>query len=564
MEAPFFGGGRLPDPLRLDGSAARLTPGRKKGDEAPKAVHEQIRMVEDSNSQKPVKTVVVVGGGSAGWLSAARIAARNGTAHPEGVRVVLVESARIGTIGVGEGTWPTMRATLRKIGIGETDFLRNCDAAFKQGAKFIGWTDGSAGDGYYHPLNPPQGAPQINLSGHWQQWRAEGGPEFAEAVDFQAALCEAGLAPKAITTPEYAAVANYAYHLDAGKFAEMLRSFSVTQLGVRHIVDDVVNVRLGDGGDIEALQLKAHGEIAGDLFIDCTGFAALLIGKVYNVPFRDCSDTLFADRALAMQVPYPADDAPVACHTIATATPNGWIWDIGLPTRRGVGHVYSSRHSSDDAAERVLREHVGPVAKNLDVRQIKIRAGHRTTFWHNNCVAIGLSAGFLEPLEASALMLIETSLDFVADRLPADRAAMRVIAAQFNRAFAHHWDRVIEFLKLHYVLSKRDDTAFWRDNRDPASIPAELAERLRFWRRHPPSAQDFPHSPEVFSWPSYQYILHGMRFETDYAAPAQRVEMAAAQRWFDFAEQVRRKTLAELPRHRDLLNRVRDFGLQPV
>jgi tryptophan halogenase len=563
-ESPIFSKDRATDSGWFWSGLKRLTKDKKMGDDSTESGAGARAVGMDTDSGARVRTVVVVGGGSAGWLAAARIAARNGTAGHDGVRVVLVESARIGTIGVGEGTWPTMRATLRKIGIGETEFLRSCDAAFKQGAKFIGWTDGSAADGYYHPLNPPQGALQINLSGHWQQLRAEGGPEFADAVDFQAALCEAGLAPKAITTPEYAAVANYAYHLDAGKFAELLRSFSVTRLGVEHIVDDVVDVALDAGGDIGTLRLKERGEMAGDLFIDCTGFAALLIGKVYKVPFRDCGDTLFADRALAVQVPYACEDAPVACHTIATAQANGWIWDIGLPTRRGVGHVYSSRHTSDDEAERALRRYVGPAANGLDVRQIKIRAGHRTAFWQNNCVAVGLSAGFLEPLEASALMLIETAIDIIADRLPANRAVMEVVAAQFNRAFSHHWERIIEFLKLHYVLTKRDDTAFWRDNRDPASIPPDLVERLRLWRHQPPSTHDFPHSPEVFSWPSYQYILHGMRFETDYDGPAQRAEMMTARRWFSMAEQVRQKTLAELPRHRDLLNRVRDFGLQPV
>ncbi len=515
-------------------------------------------------SPNPIRRVVVVGGGSAGWLCAARIAAHNAAARTDGLKVTLIESANIATVGVGEGTWPTMRSSLRKIGISETAFLRRCDAAFKQGGKFAGWTDGSAADAYYHPLNPPQGAPQINLSGHWQSLRKAGGPEFAEAVDFQAALCDAGLAPKAITTPEYGAIANYAYHLDAGKFAELLREFSVSKLGVEHIVDDVVNVRQDQDGDIAAVQLQDRGELSGDFFIDCTGFSALLIGQVYGVPFRDCGDILFADRALAMQVPYATPDAPIACHTIATAQDSGWIWDIGLQSRRGVGHVYSSRHTSDDEAELALRRYIGPAAADLEPRRIKIRSGHREIFWRNNCVAVGLSAGFLEPLEASALMLIEAATDFIAERMPANRAVMDTLAAQFNRAFSHHWERIIEFLKLHYVLTQRQDTAFWRDNRDPATIPGDLQERLRLWRYQPPGPQDFPHQPEVFSWPSYQYVLHGMRFETDYASPALIAEADTAKRWFAAAANLRHRTLADLPMHRDLLSRIREFGLQPV
>jgi len=515
-------------------------------------------------SPKPTRKVVIIGGGSAGWLCAARIAAHNSAANPDGLKVTLIESANVATVGVGEGTWPTMRATLRKIGISETDFLRQCDASFKQGGKFAGWTDGSAADAYYHPLNPPQGAPQINLSSHWQRLREQGGPEFADAVDFQAALCEAGLAPKAITTPEYAAIANYAYHLDAGKFATLLREFSVSRLGVEHIVGDVIDVRQDETGDIAAVILADRGELNGDFFIDCTGFAALLIGKVYGVPFRDCGDILFVDRALALQVPYDRPDTPIACHTIATAQDSGWIWDIGLQSRRGVGHVYSSRHTTDDEAERAVRRYIGPAAANLEPRRIKIRSGHRETFWRNNCVAIGLSAGFLEPLEASALMLIETATDFLAERMPANRAVMDTLATQFNRAFSHHWERIIEFLKLHYALTQRQDTAFWRDNRDPSTIPDDLQERLRMWRYQPPAPQDFAHQPEVFSWPSYQYVLHGMQFETKYATTALMSEADMARRWFAAAAKLRQRTLADLPAHRDLLNRIRDFGLQPV
>ncbi len=512
-----------------------------------------------------VRHVVIVGGGSAGWVAAARIAAAHRNTGDDGVQVTLVESATIGTIGVGEGTWPTMRNTLRKIGIPETELFRSCDAAFKQGARFVGWVDGSAADSYYHPLNPPQGATQINLSAHWLRTRGNAGPDFAHAVDFQSALCDAGLAPKSISTPEYAGLANYAYHLDAVKFAAMLKAHCVDRLGVRHIVDDVMAVEVDDSGFVTGVNTRDTGVVAGDFFVDCSGFASLLIGKTYGVPFAECSDVLFVDHAVALQVPYQHETDPVASQTISTAQDAGWIWDIGLPTRRGTGHVYSTRHTSHDAAEAALRDYLGPVAKDLVARRIPIRSGHRQRFWVNNCVAVGLSNGFLEPLEASALMLIETAVDFIVDRLPRNRSVMAPLALQFNTAFDHHWGRIIDFLKLHYVLTKRNDTAFWRDNRDPASIPDRLREQLALWRHHPPGPQDFAHQPEVFSWPSYQYVLHGMGFESELAGGSQvAAEAALAQRCFAATQRQQERALAELPAHRSLLDAVRVHGFQPI
>lgn len=512
-----------------------------------------------------VRQVVIVGGGSAGWIAAARIAAAHRPDGDNGVKVTLIESIAIGTIGVGEGTWPTMRNTLRKIGISETDFLRSCDAAFKQGARFAGWVTGAPEDSYYHPLNPPQAATQINLSAHWLRRQDSAAPDFAHAVDFQSALCDAGLAPKSISTAEYVGLANYAYHLDAVKFATLLKKHCVEHLGVRHIADDVTTVKVDDAGFVTGVETRETGLVSGDFFLDCTGFAALLIGRTYGVPFIECGDILFADHAIALQVPYDHEDDPVASQTNATAQEAGWIWDIGLPTRRGTGHVYSSRHTSHDEAEAALRAYLGPAARDLVARRIPIRSGHRQRFWEKNCVAVGLANGFLEPLEASALMLIETAVDFIVDRLPRNRAVMAPLAAQFNAAFDHHWARIIDFLKLHYVLTKRNDTAFWRDNRDPATVPERLREQLALWRHHPPGPQDFPHQPEVFSWPSYQYVLHGMGFESELADGSQvAAEAALAQRCFMATRRQQEQALAALPSNRALLDAVRVHGFQPV
>ncbi|MFC3673628.1 tryptophan halogenase family protein [Novosphingobium pokkalii] len=466
----------------------------------------------DRTPDRAITSVCIVGGGSAGWLTAALIAARHG---PD-VAVTLVESVSRGTIGVGEGTWPTMRNTLRKIGIAETDFMRACHASFKQGAKFARWRTGEDDDFYYHPLVLPEGFPDLDLAPYWNAAAEQdhgAAPSFSDAVCFQEFLCEQGLAPKLITSPEYAGIANYAYHLDAVKLGELLASHATQKLGVRHIDDEIVGVERAEDGDVRAVIGQRSGPIAADLFVDCTGFAARLLGEALEVPFIDRSDVLFIDRALAVQLPVEPD-SPIASHTISTAQKHGWIWDIGLPTRRGIGYVYSSRHAGADRAEEELAAYVGPGFASLTPREIPIRSGHRALFWKNNVVAVGLAAGFLEPLEASALVLIELSADYIATSLPATRGAMDFVARRFNTMTRYRWDRIIEFLKLHYILSERSDTAFWRDNRDPATIPQDLQDQLLLWRDTPPGEHDFASAHEMFPAASYQYVLYGMGFRT--------------------------------------------------
>ncbi|MFB0875571.1 MULTISPECIES: tryptophan halogenase family protein [unclassified Sphingobium] len=509
----------------------------------------------------PVRNIVIVGGGTAGWLTAGIIAARHkGRAD---FSVTLVESPNTPIIGVGEGTWPTLRTTLSRMGVSETDFFRECDAAFKQGARFARWTTGAADDGYYHPLMLPQNFGQVNLAPHWLA--EDRGESFCDSVCAQGRICDEGLAPKTIATAEYDALANYAYHLDAGKFAPFLQRHCTEKLGVRHVLADVEQILMRDNGDIRAISTTQAGEIAGDLFVDCTGFKAMLIGEAMGVPFRDCNDVLFCDTALAMQVPYDRADSPMASHTISTAQSAGWIWDIGIQTRRGIGHVYSSNHISDEEAERELRAYIGPAAEGLNARKIKIRSGHRETFWKGNCVAVGLAAGFLEPLEASAIVLIELSAKIIAEQMPACREVMDIIASRFNATTLYRWGRIIDFLKLHYVLTQRTDSDFWRDNVREESIPERLQELLLLWRYQSPWFHDeFDRVEEVFPSASYQYVLYGMGFRT-------QVDPASLGRDSRVAERTRRenaaltqKLCAGLPRHRDLIDKIVAHGLQPV
>jgi tryptophan halogenase len=511
-----------------------------------------------------VRAVVIVGGGTAGWLTAGILAARHqARMKAGGFSVTLIESPDIKIIGVGEGTWPTMRTSLERMGISETELFRRCDAAFKQGGKFVGWTTGTAEDAYYHPLMLPQGFAQLNLVPHWV--REGQGQSFSDFVTPQGRLCDEGLAPKMITTPEYRGFANYAYHLDAGKFAPFLATHCTTKLGVRHVLADVVQVKQSESGDIESVVTAQAREIPGDLFIDCSGFSGLLIGKTLGVGFKDCSDILFCDTALAVQVPYETADAPMASQTISTAQEAGWIWDIALPTRRGIGYVYSSRHSSEDAARETLRRYVGPQHRNLEARKIPIRSGHREVFWKNNCIAVGLAGGFLEPLESSAIVLVELSAKLLAEQMPANREIMDIVAGRFNDVTLYRWGRIIDFLKLHYVLTRRTDSAFWRDNVDPASVPDRLKRLLKLWKYQPPWFLDeFDRLEEVFPAASYQYVLYGMRFETE-VRPEDIVDTETlASRMQKENERQTRELFARLPKNRELLNKIHEYGLQPV
>ena len=510
-----------------------------------------------------VRKIVIVGGGSAGWLTAGLLAAEY--AAPEsGVSVTLVESPDVKTVGVGEGTWPTMRNTLRRIGITETDFLTHCNATFKQGTKFVDWVSGNGVDHYYHPFTPPSRYASINLVPHWL---CNGRDEsFADAVSPQSRVCEQGLAPKQANTPEYAAVVNYAYHLDAAAFADLLQRHCTTQLGVQHVRDHVTSVNGSPDEDIRSLGTAGHGELAGDLFIDCTGFAALLIGKHYGIPFILRGHQLFNDTALALQVPYAAADTPIASQTVSTARDAGWIWDIGLTSRRGIGYTYSSAHTSDAAAEQTLLDYVkqspGLADGDYQPRKISFQPGHRAAFWHRNCVAVGMSAGFLEPLEASALVLIELAGKMISEDLPANREVMDQIAQRYNETFLYRWERIIDFLKLHYVLSRRRDSDYWRDQQHAESMPESLSSALALWSYHVPWHNDFSRRDEVFSSASYQYVLYGMGFSTRPRPSARHAaEGQHARRLFAENATQADKLIRHLPTNRELLAHIGRHGL---
>ena len=504
------------------------------------------------NSASAIERIVIVGGGTAGWLAAARLAS-SPRAMAGRLSVTLIEAPDIPTIGVGEGTWPTMRATLGAIGIGEGEFLAACDGSFKQGSRFDGWVTGAADDRYLHPFTAPPAAPTTELLAAWRSGAAD--LSFAAAMTPQAHVCDLNLAPRQRAMPDYQGAANYAYHLDAGKFAALLARHAVQRLGVRHVADHVTGIDADGAGGIASVSTHQNGEIAGDLFIDCTGHASLLIGGHLGVDWIDRGDTLFNDRALAAQVPV-TPGSPVASQTVSTAHEAGWIWDIGLPGRRGIGCVYASRFMDDDAAEAVLRAYIAralPDAPEVPARRLSFPTGHRARFWEGNCIAVGLSAGFIEPLEASAIVMIELSLNALIDNFPASRAALPIHAARFNELFRYRWDRIVEFLKLHYALSRREEP-YWLAQRDAAHIPPRRAEMLALWRDQPPSVWDFPRVDEIFSAESHQYILYGMGFPVPADLPATGGRAAGL---LADNRQRARSLAAALPANRDYLDALR-------
>jgi hypothetical protein len=455
-----------------------------------------------------VKRIVIAGGGTAGWLSACRLAAWS-KAESGSLGITLIEAPDIPTIGVGEGTWPTMRDTLAEIGIDEAEFLSGADASFKQGSRFDDWRGKDPGKSYFHPFTPP---PPVRHSRQLvSAWKQLPDRSFASAMTAQEAVAQANLAPRQSSMPAYSGALNYAYHLDAGKFVKLLRRHAVQRLGVVHVEERIEAIEADPTGDIGAVLTASGNRIDGDLFIDCTGHAALMIHGHCGSPWVDRSANLFNDRALAVQVAVEPG-SPIASQTVATAHEAGWIWDIGLPTRRGIGCVYSSKFLDDARAEQILSSYIAKRLPNggpVHPRRLVFPSGHRERLWVRNCVAIGLSAGFVEPLEASAIVLIELSLRALIDNFPTNRDAMTLVADRFNELFSTRWERIVEFLKLHYVLSDRPEP-YWRAHRDRATFPARLEDLLALWHEQPPSVYDLPLAEEIFPAASYQYVYYGM------------------------------------------------------
>jgi tryptophan 7-halogenase len=514
-----------------------------------------------------VNSILIVGGGTAGWLTAAVLAKRLGADKPNGVQITLIESTDIGTIGVGEGTFPTFRSVIRSLGVDEAEFMRECSASFKQAIKFVDWERAPVNGvhtHYFHPFNRPHLLDKTkDLAPYWALGVAGNDCQFSNAATVQDRIVEARKAPKRITDKPFGGPLNYAYHLDAAKLAIYLRKVSI-QFGVKHLIGTVDTVERTASGDIASLATKEHGSLTAGLYVDCTGFAGLLIGRNFNEPWRDITNMLFVDRAVAMQVPYPSEDSPIIPATVSTAHEGGWTWDIGLDTRRGIGYCYSSRYSDDDRAEQVIRDYIGAAAEGKTARRIKMRVGFRERQWVRNCVSVGLAAGFLEPLESTGIIQIEAAALLIAEYFPRHRDDMERVARHFSTIMAKRFELAIDFLKLHYYLTKRTDHPFWLDNAKPETASDALKEKIEMWKRRPPSALDFETTYEAFQYMSYQYILFGVGFRPDLSGNESAYpQIAEAEAEFRKVREGAQRALDALPDHRALLTEVYSSGFQP-
>ena len=434
--------------------------------------------------------VVIAGGGTSGWLSAYSLVSRLGNV----VDITLVESDQIGTIGVGEATIPTMRTFHRLIGIDEQEFMSATQATFKLGIEFDNW--GQQGDSYFHSFGViGQRSWMAEFHEFWMEAKTQG---FGGSLEDYCLELKAAKANKFATQVGKKPI-NYAFHLDATAYAAYLRTKSEAA-GVIRKEGLIEQVAKDESGHITALILNNGEKISGDFFIDCTGFRALLIGEHLEVGYEDWSHFLAADSAIAVQT--EAVEAPRP-YTQAIAHPAGWQWRIPLQSRMGNGIVYSSKFLSDDEARSTLMGNL--TGKPLtEPKQLRFTTGRRKKAWHKNCVAIGLSSGFLEPLESTSIHLVTTALLRLMKLFPFG-GKTDLLAEHYNREAQLEAETIRDFIVLHYHLTERDDSPFW-DHYRTMEIPESLAHRMAIFREN---GYAWPDDVNLFRVDSWVQVMMG-------------------------------------------------------
>lgn len=516
------------------------------------------------------KSVVIVGGGSAGWMTAAYMR----KALDRSISITVLEAPNIKSVGVGEATFSTIKLFFDFLGLPEHEWMPSCNAAYKLAIRFANWR--ADGHHFYHPFQRLEMVDGYNMAEWWLKLK-RGEERFDHACFSIPAMCDAkrspryldgrvfddkvqdyfgdGMGAKNAFLSDHQVQYPYAYHFDASLLAKFLEGYG-KQRGVEQIHDEVLDVVLKEDGAIDYLQTREHGAVAADLFVDCTGFRGLLINKALGEPFISFNDTLLCDSAVALQVPVDVKAHGIDPCTTATAMDSGWVWNIPLYGRVGTGYVYSSSFITKEQAEEDLRRHLGPKADGCNANHIRMRIGRSRNSWVKNCVAIGLASGFVEPLESTGIFFIQHGIEELVHHFPSGALDEEMIKS-YNRVVAECIDGVREFLTLHYFASDRNDTEFWKATKSIA-MSSGLEERMRLWSRRLPNGKNINTSYHGFESYSYSVMLLGLNYQPPSSLPV--LDFLDDRNALEMFRKIRRRTehlVATLPSQYEYLTHVR-------
>ena len=512
-----------------------------------------------------VQHVTIVGGGTAGWLAAGILhAGLNRRGDGPDVRITVIESPNIPTIGVGEATTVSMGQMLKQLNVDERDFLKQCNGSFKCAVKFDNWNHGPDGGPltFWHPFSRQGYLFGYDATNHYIKARKMGfEPPFEEALFPGIPAIKNCQAPRPLEGKDYDGLFPYAYHMDAALFAGYMTTYA-TNLGVEHVRDDMTAVNLDERGYVKSLTLKEHGDWPIELVLDCTGFRGLIISDALGEPFEPYSEHLLCDKALAVQIPTGETDK-IESYTTSTGLDAGWAWRVPLYSRLGTGYVFSSAFASDDQAITELRRHLDLPDDHPDPRVIAMRIGRSRRAWVKNCIAIGLSGGFIEPLESTSIHFTQMTLRWLIEFFP-DRNINPALGEHYNRVTHNLYDEIRDFIVFHYATSNRTDTPFWIEAAHQARIPDSLKSRLELWKVKLPGALECNSVFSLFESWNYADILMGKGWYDDVELPSEaaisvedyleaRKKMAAQSR----------RISAEAPDHRAVLTQIRAGDYRP-